>query len=264
MSYNHKDKVGNQGDLIKHFALCCALHHYPLDRDQFSYLDVHAGRADYMLRNNGAWTRGIGAFAQLYASSASTDQELDYFYRLLSLDKTAVDTRYPGSSAIVHRVLQDRPVTDINLHLCDTDPGVCASLQQSYQTIDHVQVYCEDGYCKARQLTGINLVFIDPPNMDDHFHDYLALIRYCLQQGQPFIAWNSLHGNTAGNHMSARCGAISELARNSGTAQIAVRWQTAWQNRMCGCQMLFSLQQGDKLISSCQSLARLMQWETTT
>jgi len=259
LNYDHRDKIGNQGDLIKHFALSCAIDTYPRKTDQFSYLDVHSGRAEYPLQHGGAWTRGIGAFTQRYASSQHHPNQLAHFYRLLALDKLTTDRRYPGSSGIVSRALRQRGINNIHLHLCDTSPDVCASLAAYYADNEQVHIYCEDGYLKARQLTGLDLVFIDPPDMDEHFHPYVQLLRYCLQQEQPFIAWNSLHGNTAGNHMSARCQAISDLAKVSRTAQIAVRWQH-WHTRMCGCQMLFSLHGGDKLVDSCQSLAQLMQW----
>lgn len=260
MPYCHETKCGNQGDLIKHFALAKAIDHITPGSSEFNYLDVHCGRANYTLKPGGAWEQGIGTFVRRYSSNLYRDDELDRFYRLLGSDKLTTQLSYPGSSSIVYSVLNDKEINNINLHLCDTSADICTSLEKSYQSVDQVHIYCEDGYRKAKQLTDLDLVFIDPPDMDEHFPAYLDLLHYCLHRGQPFISWNSLHGNAAGDDMSAACQQIGKLARTTDTAQLTVKWHPGWPGAMCGCQMLFGLPGAGKLPASCQSLARLMQW----
>lgn len=262
MSYCHRNKSGNQGDLIKHLALTGAIYHMAISNTEFSYLDVHAGHADYELDQDGAWRDGIGHFVKLYAGKKILNEDVDYFYRLHSLSNLDADRRYWGSSKIISTALRDKGINRFRLHLCDTSPEVCASLRQSYAELDNVHIYCEDGYRRAKTLTGMDLVFIDPPDMGEHFPAYLDLVRHCLHRGQPFIAWNSLHGEASGEHMSTACQTIHQLANSTGTTQIAVKWRPGWPETMCGCQMLLGLQGAEQLRASCQSLARLMQWET--
>ena len=166
MTYDHTNKVANQGDLIKHFALSCAIHQRPVSSDHFNYLEVHCGRAEYQLKTHGAWTKGVGEFIQRYTASDFMCAELDYFYQLLNLNNIEDSKHYPGSSFIVYRALQDRGINNITLHLCDTSAEVCASLRNSYQAHQQVHVYCEDGYAKARHLQNLELIFIDPPDID--------------------------------------------------------------------------------------------------
>ena len=261
MSYCHRTKIGNQGDLVKHFALTTAIRHFTIKHSPFRYMDVHCGYADYDLHQQGEWLQGIGRFAELCATTDSLDTDVEYFYKLHRLQQLAQIKHYRGSSKIVARSLQDRGIEQAELHLCDIQSDVCKSLATSYQGDPGIHIYCEDGYHRARQLPELDLIFIDPPDIRQQFGDYMDLLKHCMQHGQPFIAWNSLHGNSANKGMAERCRQIQALACSSGTAQIRVKWQPGWPQNMCGCQMLFGLDAADRLLQACESLARLMQWE---
>ncbi len=68
MAYDHANKVGNQGDLIKHAVLYTVVKNmldtWP-EGECFRYADTHTGHPCYVLPSGGAWMQGIGAFSRL-------------------------------------------------------------------------------------------------------------------------------------------------------------------------------------------------------
>lgn len=260
MAYCHADKAGNRGDLIKHLALSSAISKIVPGKSSFSYMEVHCGQADHTLKEDGEWHSGIGRFIKLSATNPHTHRDIDYFRHLLGIETVDSQKVYHGSSRIVYRLLHDLRVANISMHLCDTDADVCASLTTAFGTDRGIHIYCEDGYSKAKQLHDLDLVFIDPPDMGQQFPAYIDLIQHCLAHRQPFISWNSLHGNAEKNGMSERCHRVSELARDARIPHIAVRWSSGWTESMCGCQMLFSHPGGNSVSEACRALASLMQW----
>ena len=62
MTYDHHEKAGNQGDVVKHVALIAALDTILQECDQttFRYADTFAGYAYSPIIQGNEWDRGIG------------------------------------------------------------------------------------------------------------------------------------------------------------------------------------------------------------
>lgn len=147
------------------------------------------------------------------------------------------------------------------LLLCDTNLQVCRALEGQWHNTPLVEVLCGDGYLKARELSGLDLVFIDPPDIQGHFERFMGLLRHCLREGKPFVSWNPLHGDDTGSSLSRNCRAVADLARQQGIPSVTARWTSGWPVTMCGCQMLFSMGGGQRVAQACDPLIKLMGWK---
>ena len=263
--YDHSKKIGNKGCLIKHFALTTAVKLVAENMQSFpsfSYLDVHSGRGEYDLPGSGGeWKHGIGKFARC-RDTLKKDKDLKYFYDVHSLADLEKEKKYWGSSGIVLNVLNDLGIRDRKFILCDTEPSVCDDLRKQFQDVA-VEVLCTDGYEKAHITDDMDLIFIDPPNISpgDHLKPFCGLIKHCIHEKKQFISWNLLNGDTANKTMSSECREISEFAKRKGIPSITIRWTKGWSGQICGCQMLFSVLQGNTVTNACNALIKLMDWE---
>ena len=197
MPYDHSNKVGNQGDLIKHFVLATVIKNIKPKHSAFNYFEVHTGYAEYSLEDTGAWQQGIGKFISTYCNTSRSNDEFNYFIDHLNLENINSDKRYLGSSKIVEKCMRDNDTNEFKFFLCDTNPEVCKQLEASYAGYNNVHITCADGYNQAKQFQHADLVFIDPPDIDKQYKAYIDLIQYLYAQNTWLVSWNSLHGNTA-------------------------------------------------------------------
>jgi hypothetical protein len=145
--------------------------------------------------------------------------------------------------------------------LCDTNSAVCKDLEIQLRDIPSVEICCADGYQKAHDVEDVDLLFIDPPDIRDHYQPFLKLIRHSVSEGKRFVSWNPLHGDVTQQTMSRNCRSVAQLAKEEHIASITVRWTNGWSGQMCGCQMLFSIPGGNKVSGACSSLIALMGWQ---
>jgi 23S rRNA A2030 N6-methylase RlmJ len=178
--YDHSNKIGNRGDLIKHFALTVATKEIATGKASFSYLDVHSGRSTYDLPDSGEWKTGIGKFAEHYSKQNSLSADLRYFFQVQSVADVPQTRKHAGSSRIVLNVLQDVGVKRVKPILCDTNSAVCKDLEIQLRDIPSVEICCADGYQKAHDVEDVDLLFIDPPDIRDHYQPFLKLISTTL------------------------------------------------------------------------------------
>lgn len=259
--YDHRTKAGNRGDLLKHFILFSALKDIKRISASFRYLDVHAGYPCYHLQGTGAWQPGVGQFVDNYASTPVPQSRLNDFYDRLTDSSGRLKTEYPGSTTLVTEILRKCFPKRYEVFLCDTNPDVCAELMQFNRNNPNVHVFNRNGYQLAYELAPVDLIFIDPPNIDAQLDDYRQLIESCVDRQHPFIAWNALHGNPDTSGPSANCVQIRTLSQHWQIPLLEVRWEN-WHTRMCGCQMLLYLANGESLKQEGQHLARLMGWHS--
>ena len=259
--YDHSKKIGNKGDLIKHFALTVATRELASGKASFSYLDVHSGRSCYDLPYSGEWQSGIGKFAAHCGNKHSLNEHLRYFCEIQSVTDVSKTRKYPGSSRIILNVLQDLGVAQIEPILCDTNPIVCKDNEVQFHDLPSVEIHCGNGYQKAHEVEVMGLIIIDPPDLEDHYRPFLKLVRHCVSKGKPFISWNPLHGNVPQQTMSRNCLAVANFSKEQRIPSITVRWTKEWSDQMCGCQMLFFVPYGDKVAVSCDALIHLMGWK---
>lgn len=265
-SYDHRNKVGNQGDLIKHFALFqIASSINRREGSPFIYVEAHAGRPRYQLSRRNlskGWKQGVGSLVDRLHEMTNTDDvsEINKFVAFIEQGYSDEQIDYLGSSTLVSEVLKERliPVKSI---LFDLNPDVCNALNEDGDK--SITVYCKSSYDGVRELSKIDLLFIDPPDLypsdEGHANRYKSLLYHCADNHIPFVSWNPLYSNKRLNGPSLECSMVNEYALQKGYSIITVRWSD-WGEKMCGCQMLFNLPNGESYAESCLNLATLMGW----
>lgn len=211
------------------------------------------------MQTSGNWKQGIGQFINRYSATSSSDTDFDDFYHLLTDVSGHMKFEYPGSTTLVTRLLGECCPDGYTAFLCDTNTDICKALIHFNRNNPHVQVFNENGYARARTVMPLDLIFIDPPDVDEQLDDYLGLIEYCVSREQAFISWNSLHGNPDHSGPSHSSTLITSFALRNQIPLFEASWQD-WTPRMCGCQMLLHVPNGDSLKQSARQLARLMNW----
>jgi 23S rRNA (adenine2030-N6)-methyltransferase len=120
LSYRHAFHAGNGADVFKHSVLLCCLDYLGRKEAPLLVVDTHAGAGFYSLTEgyaaqNREWERGVGRLLE-----RETLPPLLARYAALVREALAGDGRYPGSPALIQRLLrsQDRGVC-FELHPAD-------------------------------------------------------------------------------------------------------------------------------------------------
>ena len=118
MEYDHSDKIGNEGDVVKH-AVLCALVEALLDQTPivpFVYAESHTGRAVYVLPGKGRWLHGIKPFSEnlleledrnATSSSSIRFKSLNAYRQACFPEKAKAESQYYGSSGMVRKMLTE-------------------------------------------------------------------------------------------------------------------------------------------------------------
>lgn len=204
MTYQHCDKAGNPGDVVKHAFLAELVSRRALawaaDDADFIYLETHSGPAAHLLTPGGEWEEGLGA---LDASEAPGLWEgMVLRDGLVPAAEAEGYQPYPGSSLLTLTVLRARGL-DPYLTLSELDPGIAAELEASYRTPEllggdassvdlyKIVVLAGDGYANLsaalRELPRPAFVFIDPPAFEAI--QVQRAMENCDATGVPVLAW---------------------------------------------------------------------------
>lgn len=176
--YEHKDKVGNAGDVWKHFILLQAAS--ALGKIS-TYFETHAGKHTYTLVGGGEWESGIGT-ALKAIENYSELQETHYFSQFKDLSSMPVE--YLGSWVMMQKYLPQPP--DVML-LHDTNPD-CLVHECTRPNVE-VTYRVEDGFSALETWlstidtttlpsTSNNLLLIDPPYTSES--DWDRVTEACL------------------------------------------------------------------------------------
>src|ERR1700733_7129628 len=118
MVYDHASKVGNRGDVWKHFALLTAVASLQRRKsERILYRESHSGRAEYVLPDKGAWREGIGRLLPTCELLANHP-----YFAQFGAPLRPGDT-YPGSWLQVGKILSNR-YARFSTELHDTSPDV--------------------------------------------------------------------------------------------------------------------------------------------
>lgn len=283
MAYDHAEKIGNQGDVVKHPVLFACLRHLldaRSDGIEFVYAESHAGRPEYVLPQGGEWQSGIGELSK--RAAMKNDRRLrkggqttqlgfvgQFDERFVGRElKTGM--RYPGSTAIAFRVLRDagRP---FSIRLWEIDGAASDDLERYYLPWkDRIHVDCSDGYAGVQTRNGLTLALIDPPKLDtDHVISTLALLK---TQGASYLAWvprtsrsgwTPKAGQVAPPEEADTSKRFQERACDVGVC-FGVRWH-AWGARTPGCWIAVSNDLRDDAWATIECVVRLMDdgWSAT-
>jgi 23S rRNA (adenine2030-N6)-methyltransferase len=162
LSYRHAFHAGNWADVFKHAVLLYCLDYLGKKETPLLVVDTHAGAGFYSLTGgyaakNREWEQGVGRLLE-----RNSLPPLLARYSALAGELLAGDGRYPGSPALIQRLLRSR------------DRGACFELHPADFTLladalgsdSRFQVRREDGLGGLKALlpppTRRGCVFIDP------------------------------------------------------------------------------------------------------
>jgi len=258
--YDHNEKAGNQGDIVKHTALLAAADAMiDTSSGDFDYADTFAGYAFNLLRYNGEWRYGIG---NLWQSDRSCDNANVTFWRdLWDCKPGLLGSVYPGSSLFIFKLCMSK-ARNFRAQLWDTSPSVIAQLMETY---DHQQVTIHPRPAIPDDFTDCkpDLLLIDPPGLRAPYPDLAELL--CFFDVVPnAILW--FPRTTQGRGSPAPETEPSKNAKRkcllSGLSVTSVRWSKGI--RTCGCCLAYRLPKkaADALRSAVDEVVRLMKWDS--
>lgn len=220
MADAHNHKVGNNGDVWKHFILSSVidvlLSRHPPSRP-FVYVDSHCSLGRFSLPEKGPWERGIGLFYDRKWRLANHP----YF----AIEQTAFTAcrSYLGSWSIVQSRLQSNNVED-DLRLFDTSDSV------SQQLADVKGFSQSDGFDAVHSIASADLFLVDPAYSQRREPDWRRVRRAgaeFLQRKATAIIWYPIH--------------VKErpLDNLRGATLAEVRWPASGANQnMRGCGVI--------------------------
>lgn len=248
--YDHSEKSGNEGDVVKHVGLLAALD-ATLERWSggfFRYADTFAGYAQCVLGEGGEWTHGAGLLAdqeRLGENPYAARWQRWYLPR-----PVLRGSAYPGSSLIAADVARDREVP-IRLSLWDVSETAVLSLRATWG--DRAFVLQRPAEATEAAVVEADFLFVDPPDLTSW-----PAIRPMLERERPGGTLLWLPVLSAGDEPIR---AAVEASRSLGYAVEEVRWTSRGRNSV-GCRLVHRLSEsgGGALASAVAHVARLAGW----
>ncbi|EHL29127.1 23S rRNA (adenine(2030)-N(6))-methyltransferase RlmJ [Legionella drancourtii] len=181
LSYQHGYHAGNFADVIKHIALTRLLNYLTIKDKPLFYLETHAGKGLYDLRNKqaektGEYKQGINLIWSDRKKLAPVFHE--YLKAITQLNSTKELQYYPGSPFLTINQLrmQDR------MYLCELHPAEFDILNQMACLNKKVHFSNTDGITAMNALLPPaekrGLIFIDPSfEIKDDYRDIPVAIK---------------------------------------------------------------------------------------
>ena len=279
MAYDHSDKIGNQGDLVKHYALYLCLktllEKHPSDKP-FVYAESHAGRAEYVLPKGGGWKNGIGAFSKFVRTgpAGAASGTLGEFDEIFIGRKLKTGMKYLGTTGIAFRLLRGgaKPLRQHG------QPFIMKLWEQSLPAVEDLTRYYHpwmqphlgsnplptqlveinhgDGFAGVQNAGKLNFVLIDPPSIDDA-GKVLALIDYLQKNDTPYLCWmtrTSHQGKDSIKSEKFRC-----RAESNGSVCHGIQWPPSTAT-FFGCWLAGSQNLDGAMKKACGEIRGLMTW----
>ena len=234
MSYDHNQKAGNPGDVIKHVALIAALVSSDRNENIFRFVDLFAGYAYNPLDVGNEWREGIGRIAKPSKTNSNLAVQLylDWYLSRPSL----VGGTYPGSSLVAVDVMAYLGKR-IDLTLFDISEKPIRNLRRVYGSDNHT-IHHRAARLDDPEIARADFLFVDPPGIQssrkpsyptlNELKEFAELPENCQT-----LFWlpltNSATENDAARHSLLSCG--YELT------------QAVWANQgnMVGCVLGYRL-----------------------
>lgn len=162
MEYDHASHAGNAGDLWKHLILLEVADFLLSKREDWIYVESHAGAAEYSLERYGQWEGGVGRCWSLQKL-----QIFSYFQILYNMNPEG-PKRYPGSASQVLELARRRGLK-LTAELWDVNPQI-ESGWSNRDAWNQVRFHLGDGFGGASKLiqdAPSALLLIDPPYLDE-------------------------------------------------------------------------------------------------
>lgn len=250
-AYDHAEKSGNEGDVVKHVGLLAALDSVlgTWPGGFFRYADTFAGYAQCVLGDGGEWPHGVGLLADRERLGVNPHTAL---WRRWYLARPVVrGSAYPGSSLVAADVARDREVP-IHLALWDVSGEAVESLRATWG--DRAFVFHRPAEPREPAVVEADFLFVDPPDLDAW-----SSIRPTLEpsrEGGTLLWLPVLKGDGDAPHARA-----VEDVRALGYGVEDVRW-TPRGGRTVGCRLVHRLPHGAgrALEAAVRHVARVAGW----
>jgi 23S rRNA A2030 N6-methylase RlmJ len=261
-TYDHNEKAGNQGDVVKHTALLAAADSIiSLLNGSFEYADTFAGYAFNPLKPEGEWRNGIGTFKRF--ASKCYNKHINYWRSLWDTKDDLIDSEYPGSSLFIQKLCISR-AKHFKAQLWDISSRVVKELRISYDNQD-VTIY--DSSASIADFLGRapDLLLIDPPGLKSkskkQYPDITELIRF-FNVVPNTILWFPMTAQGSGSPAPETKPSLysRDMCLEYGLSVVSVRWSNGI--RTCGCRLAYCLPNVAALAlrSTVNDVATIMKW----
>ena len=248
--YDHSEKSGNEGDVVKHVGLLAALdatlEGWP--GGFFHYADTFAGYAQCVLGEGGEWTRRAGVLAD--QKRLGENPHAARWQRWYLPRPVVRGTAYPGSSLVAADVARDREVP-IHLSLWDVSETAVRSLRATWG--DRAFVLARPADPAEAAIVEADFLFIDPPDLAPW-----PAIHPMLERERPGGTLLWLPVLSVGDEPIREA---IEAARSLGYAVEDVRWTPRGRTTV-GCRLVYRLSEsaGAALAEAVAHVARIAGW----
>ena len=237
--YDHANKAGNQGDVVKHPALVAALRGLLAEQSgMFRYADTFAGRWDYDLSRSGGWRQGIGVFASAWRGR---NPDIQFWRNQWSVDPI---TRYPGSTKLAKRILSNHG--DHEIRAFEIMGDYAADLRGG---LSKDAVFSRSANTADWANWKPDLLFIDPPGPssgENPGYPSLGSLLSSAASIENVLMWLPMTADTGtrGSAAPLDSGTVLTLAEcaRSGLRVLAVRWDN--RGPFCGCLLAYRFASG--------------------
>jgi 23S rRNA A2030 N6-methylase RlmJ len=277
MPYDHNEKAGNQGDVIKHIALLAAVDTILQSHDKkkpFLYCDTFAGYACSQLIKNNGWKDGIGKLfnttnshqQMIIRDDLSENNHVKQFRDLyLSGRPSYVGRMYPGSSLIVHDLCVRHGIVP-KFSLWDISPAAIASLMMTYSGMGHA-INPRPAKPNAKSIERASFVFVDPPKAPmtgikgSRWND---MIQFLKPQHQNFMFWLPIDFKKSKGEMIENTKEQREEALNKNLDVLQVRWKKDGNTiKTVGCQLFYRFEEPAKanIEAAVRNICTVLDWD---
>lgn len=249
--YDHNQKAGNPGDVIKHTALIAAAS-VLMDscKGTFHYADTYAGYAYNPLKLRGEWKDGIGIW---HDSGLSSQNLAIRFWKDLWECKAGLrGSVYPGSSLFMLKLCMEKQLS-FQARLWDISPTVISQLVTFYDH-DEVEIFPRPATNADFDSYKPDLLLVDPPDLND-----VSKVLPLFEIVDNVILWLPIT-TIDGIETEASCNAYQKC-KARGLSIISVCWDTKKNTR--GCRLIYQLQEdaGNALSNAVNDSVNLLEWE---
>ena len=248
--YDHHNKAGNPGDVIKHVALIAAADVLMQDKHFFRYADTFAGYAYNPIRSTGEWEHGIGLFNDL--ADYSTDDTINFWRSLWSCEFGLPGSVYPGSSTFIRKLCIKHGIQP-QLSLWDTSAAVIAQLKQVYSDKE-ANIFSRPATIEDIVTIEPDFQLIDPPDL--RLVD--SLIEF-FKKSESVILWLPILADGNIETDESKCALKICKANNLGV--LSVDW--GGETKMRGCRIVYSIQSAnavDAMKTAVTTTVRIGNW----
>lgn len=276
MAYDHNEKAGNQGDLIKHIALLAAVDTILAANKykKFRYCDTFAGYACSQLIHGNGWKDGIG---KLFNTTSPRNQmvirkgfpankHVQLFRDLYLIGRLSfVGSMYPGSSLVIHDLcLRHNVIPEFSLW--DISPYAIASLMITYKEMGH-SINPRPALHNESSIEEADFLFIDPPKAPITRSDGLCwgdIIQFLKPQHKNVMFWLPIDFRKSKGVMIENTEDQRKDASIRKLDTLQVRWKKGAEDiKTVGCQLFYRLEDSAKanLETAVQDICGFLKWD---